>query len=81
LMRSGEGNQYDEYMKALGYALINDENRCFQILDKLSQNRFNHVPFVATEPSMDSLRDDPRYKEMVCRIGLPETKWSLDTDD
>ena len=50
--------------KALG-----DKERAMAWLEKGYEDRFN--PGVLLRPGFDPLRSDPRFKDLVHRIGLP----------
>ena len=59
------------------YALVGDKDRAFYWLDEAYQNRSiigseTGLVFLKVNPSLDSLRADPRYKELVRRLGLPQ---------
>lgn len=54
------------------YARLGDKNDAFQWLEKGLQYRDSDIPFIAVDPGFDSLRSDPRYKDLVRRIGLPQ---------
>jgi len=41
-------------------------------LEKSYQERDWFLPRLKTDPFMDTLRDDPRFKDLVRRVGLPE---------
>jgi len=67
-----QDTEYDVYVKAIIYALLNDKDRAFQVVEKLNQDKFSYVLFIKTEPGFDNLRNDPRYKELLRKMGLPE---------
>jgi len=67
-----KANEIHEYNRALIYAMLDEKDKAFVVLEQLSQNKHNWVMRLTTDPSFDNLRDDPRYKEMVKRIGFPE---------
>ncbi len=55
---------------AMSYAVIGEKERAFQWLDKAYQQ---HDPILAqlkVDPGFDSLRSDPRYLDLLGKIGL-----------
>jgi TolB-like protein/DNA-binding winged helix-turn-helix (wHTH) protein/Tfp pilus assembly protein PilF len=54
---------------AMVYAALGDKDQAMTWLEKGYQERFN--PGVLLRPGFDSLRSDPRFEDLVRRIGLP----------
>jgi hypothetical protein len=44
----------------------------FAELDKAYENREYTLRFLKIDPSVDALRGDPRFKELMHRLRLPE---------
>jgi tetratricopeptide (TPR) repeat protein len=66
-------NQYvAPYLLAIIYAALGDDEQAFAELDKSYAAQDWHFQRLKTDPLMDSLRDDPRYKELLKRMNLPE---------
>ena len=59
------------YIVALFFAELGDENRAFTELDRAYNNRESYLRLIKTDPRFDSLRDDPRFKELLKRVGFP----------
>jgi tetratricopeptide (TPR) repeat protein len=57
---------------ALVYTGLGDKDRAFEWLDKAYDQRAADLPWIKADPRMDPLRSDPRYKELLLRMGLPE---------
>ena len=57
------------------YAALGDKNQAFAWLEKDFQARSGLLPWIAYEPWSDTLRDalssDPRWNDLLRRIGLP----------
>jgi hypothetical protein len=51
------------------YTALGDKDQATVWLEKGSEERFN--PGVLLRPGFDPLRSDPRFQELVRRIGLP----------
>lgn len=58
------------YWVAVTYAAIGDKDAAFAELEKSYQNRDWFLQRLKTDPFMDPLRDDPRFADLVRRIGL-----------
>nr|MBA3248011.1 tetratricopeptide repeat protein [Pyrinomonadaceae bacterium] len=54
------------------YAALGDKDKAFAELEKSFEERDWNLPLLKVDPSMDPLRDDPRFKEMLKRLNLPE---------
>ena len=75
LKRWNEGRKTEyvmSYWVAVTHAGLDDKDAAFAELEKSYQNRDWFLQRLKTDPFMDSLRDDPRYKEMLKRLNLPE---------
>ncbi len=59
------------YSKALYYAELGEKDKAFAALDKTYEERTGFAMFVKVEPRLDPLRDDPRFQELLRRVGLP----------
>jgi adenylate cyclase len=64
----------DEYIRsefmAAGWAALGDLDRAFAALEKAYVDRSAGLIYLHVDPSYDPLRRDPRYHELVQRIGL-----------
>jgi TolB-like protein/Tfp pilus assembly protein PilF len=58
-----------EYL-AMGHAALGDLDGAFGALDRAYQARSAGLIYLHLDPGYDPLRGDPRYKELVQRIGL-----------
>ncbi|HEX3738746.1 MAG TPA: winged helix-turn-helix domain-containing protein [Terriglobales bacterium] len=66
--RSSGGYQFSSELAVI-YTTLGDKTRAIAWLERGYQDRFN--PGVLLRPSFDPLRSDPRFKDLVQRIGLP----------
>jgi TolB-like protein/thioredoxin-like negative regulator of GroEL len=57
---------------ARSYALRGDKDEAFQWLDRAYDNRESMLYVVRQDPMLRSLRDDPRFNELVHKLKLPE---------
>jgi serine/threonine-protein kinase len=56
---------------AIACARAGNNDEAFAWLEKAYQNRDVSLPFLKVEPAVDSLRSDPRYADLLRRLGLP----------
>ncbi len=56
---------------AAEYAMLGDKDKAFEWLEKGYQTRVEGMAFLKVIPAFDSLRSDPRYKDLLRRVGLP----------
>jgi serine/threonine-protein kinase len=60
------------YGFGLAYAGLGDKDQAFQWLERSLQDRAWEITYLKVDPNMDSLRTDPRFKDLVRRVGLPQ---------
>ncbi len=56
---------------AMIHARLGEKEAAFQWLERGFEMRTRSVVNINVEPQFDSLRDDPRFKDLVHRVGLP----------
>jgi serine/threonine-protein kinase len=54
------------------YARLGDKDKAFEWLEKAYEQQDEGLTLLKVEPRFDSLRDDPRFQDLVRRIGLPQ---------
>jgi TolB-like protein/Flp pilus assembly protein TadD len=54
------------------YAGLGDKDKAFEWLERDFRNRHGSLPDIVWRIHFESLRDDPRYKDLLKRMGLPE---------
>ena len=54
------------------FALLGNRDKTFAYLEKAYNDRDPDLIIALRSPAMGNLRSDPRYKDLVRRIGLPE---------
>ena len=60
------------YWVAATYAALGEKDAAFAELEKAYQAHDWFLQRIKTDPFLDPLRGDPRFKELVHRIGLSE---------
>ena len=71
-----ERKNKSSYVSAYGiaelYADLGDKDHAFEWLNTAYQEHDFGLPDIRTDFTMDSLRSDPRYAELIRKIGLPQ---------
>lgn len=60
------------YDVALIYAGLQRKERVFEWLEKAFEERSAWLPWIVRDPRFDPIRTDPRYHDLVRRMGLPQ---------
>ncbi len=64
--------QFYPYDLATFYAELGDKDRAFAKLNQAIEEHDQYIGFMKVDPFMRPLHDDPRYREMLRKAGLPE---------
>jgi tetratricopeptide (TPR) repeat protein len=59
------------YGVALVYAGLGEKDQALNWLDKALEDRAHWLVWIRLDPRWDSIRDEPRFKTIVSRIGFP----------
>jgi hypothetical protein len=59
------------------YAALGDRDRAFEWLDRAFEVTHYHLVFLAVDPKLDPLRDDPRFAAFLERAKLTHVARSL----
>jgi serine/threonine-protein kinase len=63
------------YIPAQGIALVyiglGEKDKAFSLLDKAVEQRAFQLQWIKVDPRWDAIRSDPRYADIVRRMGLP----------
>jgi len=62
----------DGYILAFLHLLLGNRDRAFQWLNRAYEGRTASLPGLQTDPWWHALRPDPRFQELVRRVGFPE---------
>jgi eukaryotic-like serine/threonine-protein kinase len=57
---------------AVAFGIAGDRNKTFEYLEKAYANREGDLILYVRYPGFDPLRNDPRYADLVRRLGLPQ---------
>ena len=61
------------YQVAQVYAVRGEKDKAFEWLQIAFDNHDGGMPSLLVDPLLRGLRDDPRYKNLVAKVGLPTT--------
>ncbi len=56
------------------YTGLGDKDQALNWLQKAYEERSDYLVYIQLEPTFDPLHDDPRFRELVRRLNLPEPK-------
>jgi hypothetical protein len=66
----------DFYFIATIYAGLGDKDQTFHWLEKAYQEHSNQMAWLAVDPFWYPIHSDPRYADLLRRIGLPQVSCS-----
>lgn len=61
------------YLVARSYAGMGKTDLVFEWLEKAFVERYGYLAYLNVEPLFDDIRTDPRFVDLVRRVGLPES--------
>jgi len=56
----------------MDYAMIGEKELALAWLSKAYEERSSWLTEIGVDPVWDDLRDDPRFQDLLRRIGLPQ---------
>ena len=68
---AGSGKNLSDIVAATYYVKLKDYDAAFETLNKAYQQRETLLLSVNTDPEWDPIRSDPRYLDLIKRMGLP----------
>lgn len=72
LLEDVAGVPTSAYSVAGVYAALGDQDKAFEMLNKAYDEHDTQLVSLKVDPSLDGLRDDSRFFDLVRRVGLPE---------
>ena len=60
------------YEVAISYVYMGEFGSAFRWLDKAYEDRSDCMPWLKDEPRLDRVRSDPRYQNLLRKVGFPE---------
>jgi TolB-like protein/DNA-binding winged helix-turn-helix (wHTH) protein len=72
-LRDNCANKFDlhAYLVAAFCAELGEKDKAFAILKKMYEDREGELVFLKIDPRLDNLRADPRFTDLLRRVGLP----------
>jgi hypothetical protein len=65
-----QNRRVDAVRQAMYYAHTGEKEKAIEQLQMAYRQHCNGLQFLKVEPVYDSLRDDPRFKDLLARLGL-----------
>ncbi|MEP6707148.1 MAG: hypothetical protein ABJC05_06490, partial [Pyrinomonadaceae bacterium] len=70
LKKLSEQGYVSPYYSVVLYLALGEKDQAFEWLDKAYDERSDLLVFLGRDPIFDSLRSDPRFADMMRRVGL-----------
>jgi TolB-like protein len=71
LLESSKTKVVSPYLLAMAYAGLDEKAKALGWLETAYRERANWIPYLKVDPEVDNLRTDPRFAELLRRVGLP----------
>jgi TolB-like protein/DNA-binding winged helix-turn-helix (wHTH) protein/tetratricopeptide (TPR) repeat protein len=71
LLKSSAGRHVPSYHMALVYNGLGERDEALAWLERAYAQRSTGMVFLKVEPKWNNLRDDPRFQDLLRRVGLP----------
>ena len=72
ILTSAKGDYVPSFDVAAVYAALGEKERAFEWLDRAYEERAARMVYLGTDPRYDPLRSDPRFADLLRRMGLPD---------
>ena len=64
------GNEIPAFFIVLVYSGLGEKDKAFEWLERAYRDRSGSVRYLKVEPRLDPLRSDPRFLDLLRRVGL-----------
>jgi tetratricopeptide (TPR) repeat protein len=71
-LRNPTINPYADYALATYLAALGEKDEAFAALNRAYENQEYGLLLIKTDPRLDPLRDDPRFQELLRKVGFPQ---------
>ena len=68
----GKFGPYSAFFEAQNLAQMGEKDRAFEELNRAYENRENNITTLKVDPFLDPLRNDPRFKTLLARVGFSQ---------
>ena len=69
-----QGTRWDDeghpYFTAVAFAKLGDKDKAFEYLERAFNERYTGMVWLKVTPDLDNLRPDPRFDDLLKRVGL-----------
>ncbi len=62
----------NNWVVAKAYVDLGEKDKAFAELNKAYENRLSSLLWLKVEPQVDPLHDDPRFQQLLKRVGFPD---------
>jgi TolB-like protein/Tfp pilus assembly protein PilF len=69
--KSHQSQFFDPFTRSIFYIALGDRDAAITELQSAYEARNGAISFLKVEPRFSAIRDDPRFKELYARVGLP----------
>ncbi len=69
---ASENETFDTVQMALIYAQLGERDKAFEFLERAYKGHSTVLVWLKVLPEFDSLRGDPRFDDLMRRVGLPQ---------
>jgi len=73
LLETAQLEEQGHFCAVHQYALLNDEAHAMTCLERAYEEHSLITLFIRTAPELDSIRSSPRFRDLVRRIGFPQS--------
>jgi tetratricopeptide (TPR) repeat protein len=70
LQAAAEEQYVDPTLLAAVHIVLENHDAAFEMLERAYEDRSQWLPYIAVDPKFDPLRSDPRFDDLLRRIGL-----------
>src|SRR5262249_28512265 len=75
MLQEAQGLSKNQYVSSFGiaaiYALLGKKDQAFEWLEKVYEEKSTVMEFLKVDPNLKTLHSDPRFADLVRRVGLP----------
>ncbi len=71
LERISKSRYVSPYYMGTAHLALGERDRAFEYLERALEERSHGLTFLRIDPSLDAVRSDPRYADLVRRVGFP----------